>query len=78
MNSRIYVSNIIVCQKKFWFFTFYINSKITFVGKKSKGLREILLFKKVLKCKSYHERNKLCSFINYYLKELDWIKVQKK
>ncbi len=29
-------------------------------------------------CKSYHESDKLCSFLNYFLKELDLIKVQKK
>ena len=50
MNSRIYVSRIIVCQKNNSdFYTFYMNSKITFVGKNSKGLRELILFKKFLK-----------------------------
>ena len=50
MNSRIYISRIIVCQKNNSdFYTFYMNSKITFVGKNSKGLRELILFKKFLK-----------------------------
>jgi hypothetical protein len=50
-----------------------MNSKITFVGKNSKGLRELILFKKFLKVIM---KVIIMFFINYYLKELDLIKVK--